>query len=237
MTGNTITEPDTQGIHIENSSNVVTGNTITKAGRSGILIETDADHNRIGGDAPGEANTIVGTIGPEEDDAAITMFSRETGRNEIAANTGFGNPGAFFKLLPHGGEEKPNGGIQPPILATVRQSSAAGTAEANATVRIFSKASAEPGELGALLTVVKADGAGAWSATYPTQPVGTLVTATQTSDAGTPGSGHLGARRADHRDPPTRCRRKNRKVAAGRRAAPAATRPRCPCRRPRRPPR
>lgn len=189
IANNTITEPDTQGIHIEDNSNVVTGNTITKAGRSGILIETDADHNRIGGDGPGEANTIVGTIGPEEEDAAITIFGRETGRNEIAANTGFGNPGAFIKLLPHGGAEKPNGGIQPPILATVRQSSAAGTAKANATVRIFSKASAEPGELGALLAVVKADGAGAWSATYAKLAAGILVTATQTSDAGTAEAG------------------------------------------------
>jgi hypothetical protein len=203
VAGNTITEPDTVGIEVENDSNVVAGNAITKAGRSGIVIDTDADHNRIGGDGTGEANTIVETIGPEEEDGAITIFGRETGRNEIAANTGFANPGAFIKLLPHGGAERPNGGIQPPVLGVVRQSSAAGTADPGATVRIFSKASAEPGELGALLAKVVADGSGAWTATYATQPVGTLVAATQTSSAGTAeaGTSTVGAPTAASADP------------------------------------
>ena len=98
-------------------------------------------------------------------------------------------------------------------------------------VRIFSKASAEPGELGALLAVVNADATGAWAATYAKQPVGTLVTATQTSDAGTAGSGHLGARRADHRGrrpgeagrTDRRWRRKRRHGRPRRQREPAAT--------------
>jgi hypothetical protein len=53
-------------------------------------------------------------------------------------------------------------------------------------VRIFSKASADPGELGSLLAVVTADGAGNWAAPYATVPTGTLVAATQTSSSGTP---------------------------------------------------
>jgi hypothetical protein len=203
ITTNTITEPDTRGIDIEDDLNVVTGNTIIKAGRAGIQIETGADHNRIGGDAPGEANTIIETLGQEKEDGAITMFGEESGRNEFAANTGFSNPGAFIKLLPHGGAERPNGGIQPPVLGVVRQSSATGTADAGATVRIFSKASAEPGELGALLAKVVADGSGAWSATYATQPTGTLVAATQTSNAGTAeaGTSAVGAPTAASADP------------------------------------
>ena len=188
--GNTITEPGTRGVLVGSDSNVVIGNTISKAGEGGILVETDADHNRIGGDAAGEANTIVETFDPEpEEDGAIVMFGRETGRNEIAANTGFGNPGPFIKLLGHGGSELPNGGIQPPVFATALQSSASGTAAANATVRIFSKASAEAGELGSLLKVVVANAAGNWTATYPQLPVGTLVAATTTSDAGTAEAG------------------------------------------------
>jgi copper-binding protein NosD len=189
VTGNTITAPDTVGIEVENDSNVVAGNTITKAGNNGIVIVTDADHNRIGGDAAGEANTIVETAGSAPEDGAITMFGRESGRNEFAANLGIANPGAFIKLLPHGGQERPNGGIQPPAFASVEQSSASGTADANATVRIFSKASAEAGELGALLAVVTADATGAWKATYGTVPVGTLIAATQTSNAGTAEAG------------------------------------------------
>jgi hypothetical protein len=185
ITSNTITETDVRGIEIEDDFNVVAGNTIARAGGAAIQLDTDADHNRIGGDEPGEPNTIVESRGTEPEDAAIMIFGRQTGRNEVAANTGFGNPGAFITLIGHGGSERPNGGIQPPALVTVSQSSATGTAQPGATVRLFSKASAEPGELGGLLAVAKADSAGNWSATYATQAVGGLVAATQTSDAGT----------------------------------------------------
>jgi hypothetical protein len=189
VSGNTISEPDVDGILIESESNVVTGNAISKAGRSGILLETDADHNRIGGDGPAEANTIVETVGAEPEDAAIALFGRETGRDEIAANSGFDNPGAFITLIGHGGPEKPNGGIQPPALGVVLQSSASGTAAPNATVRVFTKDRPEAGELGSLLAVVKADPTGYWRATFAKQPISTLVAATQTSDAGTPEAG------------------------------------------------
>ncbi|MBS1883220.1 MAG: right-handed parallel beta-helix repeat-containing protein [Actinobacteria bacterium] len=191
VSANTIAKSAGTGIEVEkdgpaappfaDESNVVIGNTITEAGGIGIEIGSNATHNRVGGDAPGEANTITKSGGAGERDGAITIVSRTEGRNEVAANTGFGNSPRFIKLISHGGPEKPNGGIKPPAFATVLQSSAKGTAEPNATVRIFSKASAETGELGALLKVVKADAAGNWSATYATVPVGTLVTATQTS--------------------------------------------------------
>jgi hypothetical protein len=186
--GNTITEPDVNGIEILSDSNVVTGNTITKAGRYAILID-DTEHNRIGGDGVGEANTIVesGTFQFEEG-GAIVIFGVEASRNEIAANTGFGNFGAFIELVGHGSEETPNG-LKPPTVGTALQSVAIGSAESEVTVRVFSKASAEAGELGALLAVVKADAAGNWKATYAKQPVGTLIAATQTSKAGTPEAG------------------------------------------------
>jgi Periplasmic copper-binding protein (NosD) len=189
VSGNSITEPDTYGVRVESDSNVIVGNSISKAGRGGILVETDSDHNRIGGDGAGEANTIVETVGPEPEDGAITIFGRETGRNEIAANTGFGNPGAFIKLIGHGGSELPNGGIQPPTLGVVLQSSASGTAAADATVRLFSKTSAEPGELGTFLGKVVAGANGAWAATFAKQPVGALIAATATSEAGTAEAG------------------------------------------------
>lgn len=90
-----------------------------------------------------------------------------------------------IKLISHApGHEEPKGGIQPPAFATVLQSSATGTAQPNAIVRIFSKTSAEAGELGGLPKVVKADAAGNWSASYATQPVGTRVTTTQTRTEG-----------------------------------------------------
>lgn len=199
LSGNTIVEPAGMGIEVEgeghepseqSESNVVIGNTISEAGEIGIDAGSNTTHDQIGGDGAGEANTIVksglasASPASKANFGAISIFSRTTGRTEVAANTGSGNFGAFIKLISHGGPELPNGGILPPAFATVLQSSASGTAQPNATVRIFSKASAETGELGALLKVVKADGAGDWSATYATVGVGTLITATQTSTEG-----------------------------------------------------
>jgi hypothetical protein len=197
LSGNTIAEAVRIGLAVEgegpteqSESNLVVGNTISEAGQIGIDVGADANHNQIGGDGAGEANTIVKSglaSAPPASKAnfgAISIFSRTTGRTEVAASIGSGNFGAFIKLISHGGPELPNGGILPPAFATVLQSTATGTAQPNATVRIFSKTSAEAGELGALLKVVKANAAGDWSATYATVGAGTLVTATQTSTEG-----------------------------------------------------
>lgn len=191
---NTITKPAHFGIEVEgvgheageeSESNVLIANTISEAAEIGIQVGSNATHNQIGGDGAGEANTITKSGVAGERDGAITIVSRQEGRNEVAINAGSGNFGAFIKLISHSpGHEEPNGGIKPPAFATVIQSSAIGTAQPNATVRIFSKTSAEAGELGALLNVVKADAAGNWSATYAAVGVGALVTATQTSTEG-----------------------------------------------------
>src|SRR6202012_1837707 len=100
-------------------------------------VGSNATHNQIGGDGAGEANAITKSGGAGEREGAITIVSRTEGRNEVAANTGSGNSPRFIKLISHGAPENPNGGIQPPALTTVLQSSAVGTAEPNATVRIF----------------------------------------------------------------------------------------------------
>jgi CSLREA domain-containing protein len=181
--GNTVTNPDLYGIEVLNESNVLIGNSISNSGRAGIELE-GADHTRVGGDLPSEENVIVGS-----GRAAIEFTGTEEQRNEIAANHGFGNADAFIRLIAQSSEEPINGGIEPPLLATVLQSSATGTAKPGATVRVFRKASAEPGELASLLTVVKADEFGNWKAAYAKVPVGTLVATTQTSDAGTPEAG------------------------------------------------
>jgi Periplasmic copper-binding protein (NosD) len=187
--GNTITKPDVAGMEIGNQSNVVIGNTIEESGKFGIRLVEGAEHNRIGGDGAGEANTInrAGTFEFHEG-AAIVIEGEESSRNEIAANTGFGSYGSFIELIGQSGSEIPNG-LMPPTISAALQSSAAGTAEADTTVRVFSKAAAELGELGALLAVVKTDSSGVWKATFAKQPVETLVAATQTSKAGTPEAG------------------------------------------------
>lgn len=184
--GNSITKPERQGIVIEDNSNVVVGNTITRAGWAGIDLEPYADDNRIGGDGPGEANTIVeSNLGGPAEGGAITMSARLGIRNEFAANTGFGNGGAFIKLFGNPVEGEVYNGILPPVLGSVQQSSASGTAAPEATVRVFAKASAEPGELGAQLAKVQADASGKWKATFAKQPVGGLVAATASREGGT----------------------------------------------------
>jgi hypothetical protein len=195
ITGNSVSKAKGVGIYVDgedfehqSESNTIVGNEVTEAAEIGVAVGSNANHNRVGGDAAGEANTLLGSgfavATPEWARAfgAITINSRQAGRNEIAANTGFGNAGAFIKLISHGGMEEPNGGIKPPVIATARQSSATGTALPGATVRVFSKAKSEAGELGALLGVVTADAGGAWKATFAKQPVGTLLAATQTGE-------------------------------------------------------
>jgi hypothetical protein len=183
---NSISGTDRQGMLIGDDFNVVTGNSITNAAWAGITIEEGAEHNRIGGDALGEANTI-NTSGLGNPAGAIQIEGEETSRNEVAANTGSGNVGAFIEL-DGPGSEIPNG-LKPPVVTAAFQSSATGTAAPNTTVRVFSKASSAAGELGELLAVAKADATGTWSATYATRPVGTLVAATQTSNGGTAAAG------------------------------------------------
>jgi hypothetical protein len=169
------------GLLIGNDSNVVNGNIVTGSGWAGILLEGRVNHNRIGGDLAGEANAI-----DESQLGAIMIFGPESSRNEIAANTGSGNEEAFIQLFgQHGGTEEPNGNIKPPEFASARQSSASGAALPGSTVRIFSKMSAEAGELGARLATVTADSSGKWTAAYPAVPPGNLVAATQTKEGGT----------------------------------------------------
>ncbi|MCW2979286.1 MAG: hypothetical protein JWO14_1013 [Solirubrobacterales bacterium] len=176
--GNIVTVPELDGIQIQSQSNTVIGNTISGAGQAGIDLE-EADFNRVGGDLAGEENGIEGSgVG------AILVSGSEATRDEIRGNSGSGNAGSFIQLLEGEPGERPNAAVEPPIFATALQSSATGMAKPDSTVRIFSKASAEAGELASLLAVAKADSSGNWTAAYATVPVGTLVAATETSAEG-----------------------------------------------------
>ena len=113
------------------------------------------------------------------------MSSRREVRNEFAANTGFGNNWAFIKLGSDPDRRRRRQRNLPPTLGTVQQSSASGTtAPERVTVRVYNKASAEPGGLGVQLAVVKPDAVGNWKATFAKQAVGTLVAATATERRG-----------------------------------------------------
>jgi hypothetical protein len=167
----------------------VIGNEVEEAGEAGILVKyvgtlplaSESSGNVIGGDEEFEENELRFNGGP-----AIEIKDFEKTNNEVARNNGEGNGGQFIDLVkaeltePNG----PNDGIQPPAIGTARQSSTEGTALPGATVRLFRKASAEPGELASFLGTAVADPSGGWKVTYPSLPTGTIVAATQTNTAG-----------------------------------------------------
>ncbi|HEY0318476.1 MAG TPA: right-handed parallel beta-helix repeat-containing protein [Solirubrobacterales bacterium] len=185
---NTIEGAEENGIVIENNLNELLGNGIFGSGLAGIRIESPggvlpATGNVIGGDVASDDNVISGSGGD-----GIEIETLEEDENEVARNHGQGNAGLFIDLGGNGPGNQPggpNGGIQPPTFATSFQSSAGGTAQPGATIRVFRKAVAEAGELESFLSEAVADGSGNWKATYPAAtPVGTIVAATQTSVAG-----------------------------------------------------
>ena len=183
--GNTI-DGSVTGVFILNDLNVLTGNHISN-GETGIAIENfltlNSSENVIGGDAAAEGNVITNSEGN-----AIEIIDVEGSQNEVAVNSGSGNGGKFIRLRaadPNTEPIGPNGGIEPPDVSTASKTEASGTADPDAAVRVFSKATTATGELGAYLGKVTADSGGKWQLIY-LSPVagGTFVAATQTNEEG-----------------------------------------------------
>jgi CSLREA domain-containing protein len=181
---NTIVNASLQGILIENDENVILGNKVLESGEAGIRIQRfftlGVNGNQVGGDESGEENVIAFGGGP-----AIQIESFENTNNEIARNNGSQNAGPFIELISTEPGSEPNGpneGVKPPTFSTAIQSKAEGTAEPGALVRVFGKASAEPGELQSFLGETEADGSGKWKLSYAAAlPVGAIVAASQTN--------------------------------------------------------
>lgn len=181
IAGNEIESPTHYGILVESPDNEIRANTITDSAGVGIRVTNPPgvamDGGLIGGDSAEKENVIEGSKG-----AAIEILEEATepgSATEIARNRGGANGGLFIDLVAGANE-----GISPPVFSTAIQSKAEGTAEPGATVRVFRKASAEPGELQSFLAEGVADGSGHWSVSYPQVPTGTIVAATQTDIAG-----------------------------------------------------
>jgi CSLREA domain-containing protein len=181
IASNTVEAATEYGILVENPDNEIRANEVVGSGGAGIsviapLLGVPLTGNLVGGSTAERENTIEGSAGP-----AIEIFEQagEPGSwTEITRNHGSGNGGPFIDLVAGANE-----GIAPPSISTALQSSAGGTSLPNAKVRVFSKASAEPGELQGFLGETVADGSGNWKLTYSV-PAGTLITATQTNGAG-----------------------------------------------------
>jgi hypothetical protein len=191
---NSIEGASTNAILIEDDGNDVVGNFITNSGGAGIRIQTPFNEgklpstgNLIGGPSADE-NSIYESGGP-----AIEISNLEDSDNEVARNNGVDNVGPFIDLVKAnpGETNHPNHGIAPPTVSAATLTTISGTALPGASVLVFRKKTAAPGELDSFIGRTTADGAGAWSLAYEdknedplTLPDGTNVAALQTSTSG-----------------------------------------------------
>ncbi|MFN8149850.1 MAG: hypothetical protein U0R24_01820 [Solirubrobacterales bacterium] len=203
ITNLTSTTPaiNTIGINVVGDGNEVVGNTIGEGTGGapgsqlvGIQLGGDADDNVIGGTTAASENEIVNTtqgtaVVPA---AAIRVVNQSpvvtsTG-DQILRNVGSDNDGLFIDLGEDGAgnvADGPNLGIQAPAITTALAASATGSATPNAVVRIFSKATADTGEVQAFVTEATAGADGSWTASYAALPIGQRLVATATTGAGT----------------------------------------------------
>jgi len=180
IAANQIESPTDSGILLGSPGNEVRANTITDSAGVGIRVTNPFGvvmDGLIGGDTAEKENVIEGSGGP-----AIEIVEEATepgSTTEIARNRGALNGGPFIDLV-NGANE----GIAPPAISAAQQTSAGGTAEPGARIRLFRKAAAEPGELQSFLAEAVADGSGSWKVSYGSIPAGTVVAATQTNENG-----------------------------------------------------
>jgi CSLREA domain-containing protein len=178
IAGNEVDASEEFGILVQSPKNDVRENTVTNSNGPGIAVKpppgvTATIGNVIGGSSTGSENVIDGSTG-----AAIQVVEEagEPGSwTEITRNRGTSNGGLFIDLVTGA-----NQGILPPVISSATQTKAQGTAAVGATVRLFRKATASPGEIEAFLGQVTADGSGNWSIAYGSVPAGTNLAATQT---------------------------------------------------------
>ncbi len=162
-------------ISLRGGSNRILGNQFTGASccQAGITIELGGAGNQIGGDSPGSENLFEG-FGT----GAVSMVSSgefDSTHNEVRRNRG-SNGSNFI-----------NGAkVAAPAITEAFRSSVGGTAEPGATVRVFRKATEEPGEIESFLGETEADSVtGAWKVSFAKVPIGTFAAATQTLSGST----------------------------------------------------
>jgi hypothetical protein len=182
IASNFIAAASENGILVDGPDNEVRGNAVLESGEAGIKFRNPPGiamtGGLIGGNTGEKENVIEGSGGPAIE---IVEEALEPGSvTEIARNRGSANTGPFIKLV-NGANE----GIVLPVITAAAQSRAEGTAEPGATIRVFRKKAAEPGEVASFLGEAVADGSGNWKVTFLTIAGGTLVTATQTVSGGT----------------------------------------------------
>ncbi len=191
---NGIEGAEQHGILIEDDGNEVLGNAIRESGGAGIRIQTPLNEGKL----PSTGNLIGGPFGDENSISesggpAIEISNLEDSDNEVARNNGLDNVGPFIDLVKAnpGEANHPNHGIAPPTISAATLTTISGTALPGASVLVFRKKTAAPGELDSFIGRTTADGTGAWNLAYEdkneeplTLPDGTNVAALQTSTTG-----------------------------------------------------
>jgi CSLREA domain-containing protein len=164
-------------ISIRGNSNRILGNELKGGGccQAGISLELGASGNQIGGDTPPSENLIQGFAS-----GAVLMSNspNDSSHNEVRRNRGE-NGSNFIS----------GASLAAPVITEALQSSATGTAEPEATVRLFRKTTEGAGEIASFLGEVKAGSDGKWKVTFAKVPTDTLAAATQTLTGKTSGLG------------------------------------------------
>jgi CSLREA domain-containing protein len=184
--GNRIEGASANGILIESDLNQVLGNEVFGSGKAGIGVKqagtlptvSPTTENLVGGNTPVTENVISNSGG-----AAVEILNLEGTENGVGRNRGSGNDGPFIDLVatePGAEPSGPNSGIKPPVISAGKLSEATGSAQAGATIRVFRKATASPGEIASFLGEAVANGSGNWTVVYPAIPSETQIAASQT---------------------------------------------------------
>ncbi|OJU85540.1 MAG: hypothetical protein BGO11_00070 [Solirubrobacterales bacterium 70-9] len=152
-------------IVLRSGPNLILGNKLFGSGccAAGITLEFSVSGNQIGGDTAASENVIQDFLG------GIKMEGAGATQNEVRRNRG-----ANFQNFIVGAT------LAAPVITTALQSSASGTAEPGATVRVFRQQNQSAGEIDGFLGEATADGSGNWKVTFAKEPTGTFAAATAT---------------------------------------------------------
>jgi CSLREA domain-containing protein len=181
---NVVANASEHGLSVGAPSTKIFGNRIEGSGAAGILVYSSspfgAAWNEIGGDSAERENAISRSGGAAIEIRDDAPFGSVIG-NTVGRNHGAMNGGSFISLV-----EGTNRGIPPPAVSTATPDGAAGQgAEPEATIRVFRKADASPGEIEGFLAEAVADEDGNWAVVYPGPiPGGIIVAASQTDTEG-----------------------------------------------------
>jgi CSLREA domain-containing protein len=164
-------------IALRGNSNRILGNELIGGSccEAGVSLEIGASGNQIGGDTAASENLIEGFSG-----GAVGMVNipRDSSHNEVRRNRG-----------ENGSNFVQGASVAAPLITEALQSSVSGTAEPEATVRLFRKKTESAGEIEGFLGEAEADSSGDWKVSFAKVPTDTLAAATQTVGGSTSGLG------------------------------------------------